>query len=228
MAFGNSTLSDISGAVSDLFQGFGAEEQGALKAQGLNIEAQGTDISAQSTKITAESLRTKAQGDIAEAQNYDLAANLANENAAFTAQSTRIQQYQQQRQEAQTIGAQKAAVAGAGFAEGGSSFYLMKDSANQGALANGVIGLQGAITQAGYTEQAQSFETMATVGRQTAASEMNIAGQTDTIAGEQEGIAGEQRNLAVETQQAANDQATGDFIGSALKGAAAVASLFIV
>jgi hypothetical protein len=221
----STTFSDAAGAVSDLFAGLGAQTQADLKAQGLDIEAQGTQISAESTEITAESLRTKAQGDIAEAQNYDLAANLANENAAYTAQSTRIQQYQQQRQETQTIGSQKAAVSGAGFGEGGSAFYLMKSSANQGALASGVIGMQGAINEAGYQEQAQSFTTMANVGMQTAASEESIANQTDTIAGQQQNIASEQQQLAAQTQAAGSQAATGDFIGSLLKGAAAVASI---
>jgi ABC-type Fe3+-citrate transport system substrate-binding protein len=70
-----------------------------------------------------------------------------------------------------------------------------------------------------YNEQAQSFATMANVGRATAASELDIANQTDTIAGQQRQIAAGQQQLAAETQQAANTQATGDFVGSLLKGA---------
>jgi hypothetical protein len=131
--------------VSPTFAGIGAQKQGALQAEGLDIEAQGTDISASSTQITAEGLRTQAAGNIAEATEYNEAAGLAEENEAFTAQSARIQQ----RQETETLGGQRAAVAGAGFSEGGSAFYLMQDSANQGALANGVIGAQAAITKAG-------------------------------------------------------------------------------
>lgn len=227
MALSSTTFSNLGGAVSDLFAGWGAQDQGALQQQGLNIQAAGTDISAESTKITAESLRTKAQGDIAEAQNYDLAANLAKENAAYTTQNTRIQEYQQQRQETQTIGAQQAAEGAAGFGVGGSAFYLMRDSANQGALAKGMIGLQGAITEAGYTEQAQAFTTMADTGRTTAASEYSIANETDTISSQQRDIANQQRQLGQATADAANKKAEGDFFGSALKGVAAVASLFI-
>jgi len=226
MALSSTTFSDIGGAVSDIFAGFGAQAQGALQRQGLDITAAGTDISAESTQITAQSLRTKAQGDIAEAQNYDLAANLAKENSAYTQQSTRIQQFQEARKETQTIGAQRAAVGGAGFAEGGSAFYLMRDSANQGAMAQGVIGLQGAITEAGFNEQAQSFTTMAETGRATAASEQDIASQTDTISGQQRDIANQQRALGIATQQAADEKAQGDFWGAALKGVAAVATLF--
>ena len=228
MALSGSTFSDVAGAVSDIFAGFGAQDKGSLAQQGLDIQAEGTQIGAESTEITAESLRTKAQGDIAESQNYDLAANLATENAGYTAESTRIQQSQQQRQETMTIGSQQAAVGGAGFAEGGSAFYLMKSSANQGALASGAIASQGAITEAGYNEQAQSFQTMAAVGMATAASEEDIANQTDTIAGQQQSIAQQQIQLGAETKSADDQAATGDFVGAALKGAAALATLAVV
>jgi hypothetical protein len=176
-------------------------------------------------KISAESLRTKAAGDIAESNNYDIAANLAGANEAFTAQSTRVQEAQQARQVTQAIGGQAAGEAAAGFSSGGSAGDLLRSSASQGALARGVLAQQGVITEAGYTEQQQSFETMAATGRATAASELDIAGKTDTIAGQQESIADQQRALATQTQNAANNQATGDFIGSVIKGISAVASL---
>jgi hypothetical protein len=225
MALDTATFNAAGGAVSDLFAGFGASAKGALQAQGLDLQAQGTEISAESTRITAESLQTKAQGDLAEAGNYDIAANLATANEQYTEQSQRVQQAQLDRQETQTIGGQQASVAGVGFTSGGSAGDLMRDSASQGALAKGVLAQQGQITEAGYTEQAQSFTTMANVGRATAASEEQIAGQTDTIATQQDAIAAGQRSLATQTQQVANQQATGDFVSSALKGAAAVASL---
>jgi hypothetical protein len=221
----NSTFNNLGGSVSDLFAGFGASASGSLKAQGLQITAAGTRIRAESTLLSAQSLRTKAQGDLAEAGNYDLASTLATANEQYTAQSTRVQEAQTQRQITQTIGGQQASVAGAGFTSGGSAGDLMRDSASQGALAKGVLAQQGTITEAGFTEQAQSFTTMANTGRATAASEMDIANQTDTIAGQQDAIANQQDQLATATQNAANSQATGDFIGSALKGAAAVASI---
>jgi hypothetical protein len=221
----SSTFNDIGGAVSDLFSGEAAASKAQLQAEGLDIQAEGTQISAESSEITAEGLRTKAQGDIAEAQNYTLAAGLATANAEYTNVSTRIQQSQQARQETQTLGSTRAAVAGSGFSNGGSAFYLMKEGANQGALASGTIGMQGAITAAGYTEQAQSFTTMAAVGEATAASEESIANQTDTIAGQQQNIATQQQQLATQTLQAGQQAETGDFLGAIFKGAAAVASL---
>src|SRR5260221_4919747 len=87
----------LGGAAADLFAGFGATTKADLAAQGLRLTAQGTLITAQGTRLNAEGLRTKAQGDLAEASNYDLAATLAQANEAYTAQSTRIQQSQQER-----------------------------------------------------------------------------------------------------------------------------------
>jgi hypothetical protein len=225
MALGQSTFGDIGGAAADLFAGFGASAKGALQAQGLRIQAQGTRIGAESTQLTAQGLRIKAQGDIAEASNYDLAATLAQQNEAYTAQSIRVQQAQSDRAVTQAIGGQQAGVAGAGFAASGSALDIMRDSAQQGALAHGVLAQQGAITEAGFEEQARSFQTMATTGRATAAGEMDIASQTDTIAQEQMGIATSQDALAVQTQQVANQQASGDFISAAIKGVAAIATL---
>jgi hypothetical protein len=66
---------------------------------------------------------------------------------------------------------------------------------------------------------------MANVGRETARSEMQMAGQTDVIAGEQNALASEQDQLATETQNVADQKATGDFISAAIKGVAAVASI---
>jgi hypothetical protein len=56
---------------------------------------------------------------------------------------------------------------------------------------------------------------------------MDIANQTDTIATQQDAIAAQQDQLATATQNAANNQASNDFISSALKGVAAVASLVL-
>ena len=198
-----------------------------MQADGLRLTAAGTRISASSTRLSAESLRTKAKGDIAEADNYDLASALARENEAYTQQSTRLQQSQLDRQLTQTIGGQRASVAAAGFSSGGSAGDIMRDSASQGALAHGVLGQQGSITEAGFEEQAKSFDTMSRAGRATAAAEYGIADKTDAIANQQDSIASRQNQLALDTQQVADDSAEGSFISSAIKGAAAVASLLL-
>lgn len=267
MALGSNTFSSASGAVSDLFAGFGALDQGNLRAQGLNItaagtrtqaagtevmaagtrvQAQGTRIGAEGTELSAESLRIKAGGDLAEAQNYDLAATLARQNETYTDFSTRVQAAQESRTITQTIGGVRANTGAAGFTSGGSSMDILRDSARQGALALGTLRMQGAINEAGFEEQAKSYETMSAAGRATAAGEQDIATRTDTIAGQQRGladqqdtiagqqdqiaqqqnqIAAQQDQLASDTRSAASKAATGDFITGAIKSVAAVASI---
>jgi hypothetical protein len=73
MATGSSTFTAAGGAVDSLFAGIGDIQHGALMAKGFNLQASG--------------LRIKAQGDLAEASEYDLAGNLANANEKFTEQS---------------------------------------------------------------------------------------------------------------------------------------------
>ena len=92
--FSSSTFSNAGGAVSDLFGAFGAEQKG---------------------KLQADALRLRATGDLAEAQQYDLAQTLAKQNAAFTQESTAIQQQQQVRNTTLQIGGEQAAISGGGF-----------------------------------------------------------------------------------------------------------------
>jgi hypothetical protein len=227
MALGASTFSDAGGAVSGVFAGLSAEDQAALQAQGLQITAQGTLITAQGTQINAEALQTEAAGNLAESENYSLAAGLAQANANFTAQSTRIQQAQTSRQITQTIGSGEAAVAASGFSGGGSAGDILRASASQGALAKGVLAQQGVITEAGYEEQATSYNTLATAGRAAAATQEEMATQTYGIASEQDQIAAQQQGLAQQTLAAGSTAAFGDFAGAALKGAAAIATLAV-
>ena len=170
MALGAATFNDIGGAVSDLF----------------------------SSQETAAGLNIKAQGDIAEGQEYTLAAGLAGQNEQFTEQSTAIKEMQAEREANMTIGAQKAGVAASGFEEGGSALDLLRDSASQAALQRQVLGQQGLITEAGYQEQQQSYQTMASAATTAASEEQSLASKTEEF---------------------------GD-ISAAIKGAAAVATLF--
>lgn len=239
MAIDAGTASAAGGAATDLFAGFAATTKANLTAKGQHITAsgtriteQGTRISAEGTDLSADSLRLKAGGDIAEAENYDLAAALARQNETYTEASTRIQQSQLDRQLTQTIGGQRAAVAGAGFSSSGSALDIMRDSASQGSLARSVLGAQGQITEAGFEEQAKSYETMSAAGRATAAGEFGIADKTNVIAGQQRGIADQQDVIATQQDQLASDtEAAGkqeqkaDFTSAAIKGAIAVASI---
>jgi|SRR5579863_143654 len=181
--FTNSTFSNFGGAVSDLFAGFGASTNASLQAQGLRI---------------------KAQGDIAEGQEYDLAAGLAAQNKQFTETSTAIQEAQRERETTMQIGGQRADIAGAGFAESGSALDILRESASQGALSKAVLGQQGLISEAGYQEQQQSYNLMAQTARTTATGEQGLANQTE---------------------QAGKTAEIGDFISGAIKGVAGIASI---
>lgn len=133
--------------------------------------------------------QAKAQGDFAEATEYTEAAALAGQNEAFTKTSTAIKEAQQARELTQTVGGQQADVAGSGFSESGSSLDLLRDSASQGALTHAVLGQQGLITEAGYEEQQQSYNQMATAATNAgnaandAATFADITGGIKAVAG---------------------------------------------
>lgn len=126
--------------------------------------------------------QSKAKGDYLEAENYGLAANYANQEAAFTKQSTAIQQFQESRKISQSLGQTTADVAGAGFATSGSAMDILRDSASQGALSKAVLGEQGLITEQGYKEQAQSYENMQSAAVMAAGAEKTAA-TGDFVAG---------------------------------------------
>lgn len=198
MAIGKDTFGNLGGAVSDLFGGLGTRKGARLKGEGIRLGAEG--------------LRIKARGDIVEAENYERAAGLADRNAVYQAASTAIKGHQAQREIYSKIGGQTADIAAAGFGAGGTALDLLRDSAAQGALTRAVLAQQGAIAEEGYREQARSYRTMAETGRSTAGAEFGIADRTDA--------------LARQTEEATRRGATGSFIGAALKGAAALGSLF--
>ena len=137
-------------------------------------------------------------------------------NAAYTAQSTAIQESQAQRQLYMTLGTAAAAAGGSGSSGGGSAADIIRNSAQQGALNQSVIAQQGLITEAGYTEQANAY----TLQQQAA----GVAAQA-----QQASAAGETQ-AAGDYQKEANlfgESATGDFFSAALSGVAGVAQLFM-
>lgn len=166
---GSATFTDIGGAVTDIF----------------------------GSQATAKGLQIKAMGDIAEGQAYDLASKLALQNAQFTEQSTAIKEMQQQRELTMSLGETRADIAASGFAASGSGLDILRESASQGALAHQVLGQQGLITEAGYKEQAESYNILSAAAKQTAAAE----------------------------QQLASEEKTAGYFGAAIKGAAAIASI---
>jgi hypothetical protein len=126
--------------------------------------------------------QAKAQGDFAEATEYNAAAGLALQNEQFTKQSTAIKEAQQQRELTMNLGQQQANQAGGGFAASGSSLDILRDSASQGAIAHAVLGQQGLITEAGYQEQATSYEMMSQAAEQAGFAEENAGKNSDIMA----------------------------------------------
>ncbi len=103
----------------------------------------------------------KAKGAAFEQQAYVEAAGLAQQNEQFAALSTAIRQSQADRQLYQALGTTRADIAGAGLAQSGSALDILRESAQQGAMTKAVLGEQGLITEAGYAEQAKSYNDMA-------------------------------------------------------------------
>lgn len=150
---GSSTFSSVGGAVSDIFGGYSKNQ----------------------------SLKLKAQGDEVEAENYDRAATLALQNEQFTKVTTDLKEEMAQRQLSLGIGATETAVAGAGFANSGTSLDLLRDSASQGALEKAVLGQQGLIQEASFHEQAESYHAMAEFGRMSADKERKMGSLAQTM-----------------------------------------------
>ena len=182
MAFGNATFTDVASGINSIGAAVNDIFQGQTTAAGLRIQAQGSQISSEATMLEAE-------GSTTEATNYTLAGTLAQQEAQFTKQNTALQEGMAERQIYQGLSTTKAGVAGAGFGGGGSGYYLMAAGQAQGALQKGLLANQGAITQAGYTEQATAYQNLAAYSTTAATTETQIAGQQATIGTEQQQLA---------------------------------------
>jgi hypothetical protein len=143
---------------------------GGLASSAGNIGSGISDLFA----VSAD--RSKAAGDIFEAQNYDLAAKYADQEVQFTAESTAIQRMQAERQTYQSMSQTKADVAGGGFAASGSGLDILAQSASQGALQKAVIERQGLIQEQGFEEEAQSYRNMEAAADMAASAEKKAAG----------------------------------------------------
>lgn len=199
----------------NVFSDFGAAASDIFAGQADQAKAGAAEAQANQARTASQADLLKSQGDLAEGVAYGKAAGLADENAAFTAQSTAIQQAQADRTLFLSTGETKADIASSGFGEGGSAGDILRSSASQGALNRAVLGQQGLITEAGFTEQASSYRSM-----QSAA---GLASQEDVLASQ-----GELQAAAGYEQEASADRtaATGSDISAVIKGVAGVAALF--
>ena len=110
-------------------------------------------------------------GDLSEASDYNTAAKYAEQNAAITKESTRIQQSQEQRKVCQVAGLESA---GYGAGNLSANTDVLRGTMQQGALQHQIIGLQGAVTANSFEEQATAYKGQAASA--TAAGAGNIAG----------------------------------------------------
>lgn len=104
-------------------------------------------------------------GELASASGYKAAAGFATQNAEIAEQSTQIQQIQAERKAYQTLGGQRADVAGAGLEASGSALDVMRSSHEQASLTKQLIANQGAINVAGYEEEASNYNAMASAAK---------------------------------------------------------------
>lgn len=181
--------SDEAGAVSSLFAGF----------------AEGTK--AEMFRVQSKADLLKGQGDLLEKSSYEKAQGLATQNEQFTEQSTALQEAQSARSIYMGTGAIRAAAGASGLQMDGSATDVLADSARQGEIQKQVLQQQGLITEAGYTEQAQTYGNMASAAQ--------LASDTETLASQGHLMAA----------SAAETAATGDFIAGGIKAIAGVAAL---
>lgn len=124
----------------------------------------------------------KSEGYEQESKAYTQAAGYAAGNVQLSEEGTAIKAYQTQRAVNQAIAKQEAGVAGAGFANSGSAQYLLRSSLSQGALAGGLVDVQGAAQKEGYLAQQAADLNLAKQAR-TSAEAASVAGDIGLVGG---------------------------------------------
>jgi hypothetical protein len=149
----------------------------------LSEMAQGQEFQAQQVEDTgqAQEYSEEEAGGLAEAGAYTAAGKVAQQNAVLALAGTQVEQYQAGLEAQQTIGSQRAAVAGAGFADSGTALDLLSMSTRQASIQQQLIGTQGNLTAGGFLEEqaASGAEVDAAL---TAATAAGTASTTATAA----------------------------------------------
>lgn len=117
----------------------------------LNTEAQSVK-----DQYAGRAAEQTATGDKAESDAYNTAAQIAAGNADLVEASGKVQQFQEMRKAMQTIGEQRAVVAGAGFGNSGSALLLAQDSMRQAHLSDQMIGENSQLQASGFLQQSQA------------------------------------------------------------------------
>lgn len=148
----------------------------------LGGQAQATEAQANAT-----AQQYAAEGAGVEQGAYQTAADIARQNAQLEQVSGQIEQAQQQREAAQTIGTQRAGFATAGFGKSGSALAAVTAATRQGLFANQIIGTQTQLNTGAQLEQlnAAEMEAGAAGVKQQAATALGGAYTTEATAATQ-------------------------------------------
>lgn len=123
----------------------------------------------------AEASTTQSEGYGKEIDAYNAVGAIAGQNATIEGVAGNIRQLQANRLVNTTVGAQRAAVASAGFAQSGSSLDLMKSSIQQGYMTDQIIRTQTAVQQGGYLEQGAAAQAEASGARVASDAALSLA-----------------------------------------------------
>lgn len=134
-----------------------------------------TEATSQKDLYSSTAEQQTSTGDLAEGEAYNNAAAIAAGNADIAAASGQIQQFQAMRKAVQTIGEQKAVVAGAGFGDSGSALLLAQDSMRQAHLQDQIIGENSQLQEGGFLEQAQASTATGTAATTASSAALTLA-----------------------------------------------------
>lgn len=159
-AFGN-----LGGAVSDLFGG----------AAQFSV--------AKGFKSSAEAYLGTAKTYDEQAGIYGQMADQSGVNARIAGAGQRLKEMQTEREVFKTIGGARSDIAAAGLMESGSALDVLRDSAVQGGLQMGALRATGQLEQAGYKEEALSYQAMGKAAEAASAAAVGQAGMASAQAG---------------------------------------------
>lgn len=155
----------IGGAVSDIFGG----------AAQFSV-AKGFKSSAEAYLGTSKIYQDQAG-------IYGQMADQSSVNARIAGAGQRLKEMQTEREVFKTIGGARSDIAAAGLLESGSALDVLRDSAVQGGLQMGALRATGQLEQAGYKEEALSYQAMGKAAEAASAAAVGQAGMASAQAG---------------------------------------------
>jgi len=177
--------SQIAAGVTPASSGGGGGSSG-FSNLGADIGAVGSIAGGISGYLSSQAT---ASGLESQSRAYTLAAGYAAGDVNIAEEMKAIKAYQTQRKVNTVAGSLSAGLGGAGFTSGGSGLSLMRENMQQGALATGMVNVQGEQVAQGYRAQQAADAGLASQAAE-AASAASSAGTMDLIGGFLKGGAG--------------------------------------